>query len=167
MFLAFFRPCIINPMSAPGTDHSERSHLLRFGTFELDLSSEELRRGGALIKLQSQHFQLLALLAECAGQVVTRQEIRETLWDNQTFVDFDRSINLGINQIRERWTTIRATRVTWKRCRARGIASLLRWLDQELTRLTPKRRVISRRSRNPSREVRCFPSETCSREAGP
>jgi TolB-like protein/DNA-binding winged helix-turn-helix (wHTH) protein/tetratricopeptide (TPR) repeat protein len=78
----------------------QRAVLLRFGTFELDFASSELRKGGALVKLQSQHFQLLALLAERAGQVVSREEIRRALWDNETFVDFDRSINFAVNQIR-------------------------------------------------------------------
>src|ERR1700693_964346 len=81
-------------------DRGQCPRLLRFGTFELDPSSNELRKAGALVKLQSQHFQLLVLLAERAGQVVTREEIRQALWDNQTFVDFDRSINFCINQIR-------------------------------------------------------------------
>jgi TolB-like protein/DNA-binding winged helix-turn-helix (wHTH) protein/Flp pilus assembly protein TadD len=81
-------------------DRVQKAGLLRFGTFELDYASGELRRGGALIKLQSQHFQLLALLAERAGQVVSRDEIRRALWDNETFVDFDRSINVSVNQIR-------------------------------------------------------------------
>src|SRR3974377_233294 len=74
--------------------------LLYFGSFELDLSSAELRNDGVPVKLQSQHFQLLALLAEHAGEVVTREEIRQTLWDGQTFVDFDRSINFCVNQVR-------------------------------------------------------------------
>jgi TolB-like protein/DNA-binding winged helix-turn-helix (wHTH) protein len=78
----------------------QKAGLLRFGVFELDLASGELRKGGALVKLQSQHFELLALLASRPGQVVSREEIREALWDNDTFVDFDRSINLGVNQIR-------------------------------------------------------------------
>jgi DNA-binding response OmpR family regulator len=77
-------------MSSPRPERQERPHLLRFGNFELDLSAQELRRAGVLLKLQSQHFQLLVLLVERAGQVVTREEIRETLWGNQTFVDFDR-----------------------------------------------------------------------------
>ena len=78
----------------------QRAGVLRFGAFELDLASGELRKGGALVKLQSQHCQLLALLAGRPGQMISREEIRESLWDSHTFVDFDRSINLGINQIR-------------------------------------------------------------------
>ena len=81
-------------------DRVEKPGLLRFGTFELELASSELRKGGALIKLQSQHFQLLALLAGRAGQVVSREEIRQALWDNETFVDFDQSINFCVNKVR-------------------------------------------------------------------
>src|SRR6202790_3124366 len=81
-------------------DRVQKPGVLRFGTFELDLASVELRKDGALVKLQSQHFQLLALLVERAGQVVSRDEIRRALWDNETFVDFDRSINFCVNQIR-------------------------------------------------------------------
>src|SRR5262249_5392289 len=58
-------------------------------------------KGGALIKLQSQQFQLLALLVERRGEIVNREEIRQALWDDQTFVDFDRSINLSVNRTRE------------------------------------------------------------------
>jgi TolB-like protein/DNA-binding winged helix-turn-helix (wHTH) protein/tetratricopeptide (TPR) repeat protein len=80
--------------------HRQSPRLLRFGNFEIDPSNSELRKAGALVKLQAQHFQLLVLLAERAGQAVTREEIRQTLWGDQTFVDFDRSINFSINQIR-------------------------------------------------------------------
>src|SRR5579862_2345281 len=82
------------------TARGQSPRLLRFGTFELNPASNELRRAGALIKLQGQQFQLLVLLAERAGEVVTREQIRQTLWDDQTFVDFDRAINFCINQIR-------------------------------------------------------------------
>ncbi len=78
----------------------QKTGVLRFGAFELDHASGELRRSGVLVKLQSQHLELLALLASRAGQVVSREEIRKALWDSHTFVDFDRSINLGVNQIR-------------------------------------------------------------------
>lgn len=81
-------------------DQCHRPPVLRFGSFELDASSNELRKAGSLVKLQSQPFQLLVLLAERRGEVITREEIRQALWDDQTFVDFDRSINFCINQIR-------------------------------------------------------------------
>jgi TolB-like protein/DNA-binding winged helix-turn-helix (wHTH) protein/Tfp pilus assembly protein PilF len=90
----------MNRMASPEPERGGNPRLFRFGTFELDHSARELRRAGTLIKLQSQHFHLLVLLAERAGQVVTREEIREALWGNETFVDFDRGINFCINQIR-------------------------------------------------------------------
>ena len=73
---------------------------MRFGTFEIDPAGGELRRGGTLLKLQAQQFQLLALLVERAGHVVTREEIRQALWKKDTFVDFDRGINFCVNQVR-------------------------------------------------------------------
>jgi TolB-like protein/DNA-binding winged helix-turn-helix (wHTH) protein/Tfp pilus assembly protein PilF len=79
----------------------QRSGVLRFDSFELELSSGELRKSGALIKLQALPFQLLVLLVERGGKVVTREEIRQALWDEDTFVDFDRSINFCVNQIRD------------------------------------------------------------------
>lgn len=78
---------------------SGRSHI-RFGAFELDNASGELRKAGTLVKLQPQPFRVLFLLAEHAGQIVGREEIQHALWDGETFVDFDRSINYCINQIR-------------------------------------------------------------------
>ena len=78
---------------------SGRSHI-RFGAFELDNAGGELRKAGILVKLQPQPFRVLSLLAEHAGQIVGREEIQHALWDGETFVDFDRSINYCINQIR-------------------------------------------------------------------
>jgi DNA-binding winged helix-turn-helix (wHTH) protein/Tol biopolymer transport system component len=72
----------------------------RFGAFELDAASAELRKSGIPIKLRLQAVQVLLLLAERAGHIVTREEIRERLWSDNTFVDFERSINFCINQIR-------------------------------------------------------------------
>ena len=74
--------------------------LLRFGVFELNLTTEELRKSGTLVKLQPQPFKLLALLASRAGQIVTREEIEKLLWDKQTFVEFDGGVNKGIRSIR-------------------------------------------------------------------
>lgn len=73
----------------------------RFGVFELDLSAGELRRGGLKLHLQGQPFQVLALLLERAGDVVTREELRQKLWPSDTFVDFDHSLNTAINKVRE------------------------------------------------------------------
>jgi DNA-binding winged helix-turn-helix (wHTH) protein/Tol biopolymer transport system component len=72
----------------------------RFGAFELDAASGELRKAGIPIKLRHQAIQVLLMLAARSGQVVTREEIRQRLWSGDTFVDFERSINFCVNQIR-------------------------------------------------------------------
>src|SRR5450631_4378898 len=72
-----------------------------FGLFELDLSAGELRRSGTKLRLQGQPFQVLALLLERAGEVVTREELQQQLWPSDTFVDFDHSLNTAINKVRE------------------------------------------------------------------
>src|ERR1039458_4700168 len=74
--------------------------LLRFGVFELNLATEELRKGGTLVRLSPQPFHLLVLLVSRAGQVVTREEIRQQLWDEETYVDFEQGMNHCIKQIR-------------------------------------------------------------------
>jgi eukaryotic-like serine/threonine-protein kinase len=73
---------------------------IRFDSFELDLTSGELRKGGKRLRLQPQPFRVLLLLIERAGQVVTREEIQRCLWKDSTFVDFEHGINFSINQIR-------------------------------------------------------------------
>ena len=75
--------------------------LARFGVFELDLAAGELRKNGAKLRLQEQPFQVLALLLERAGDVVTREELRQKLWPADTFVDFDHSLNTAVNKLRE------------------------------------------------------------------
>jgi DNA-binding winged helix-turn-helix (wHTH) protein/tetratricopeptide (TPR) repeat protein/TolB-like protein len=72
----------------------------RFGTFELDTAAGELRKHGVRIKLQDQPFQLLVLLLRHPCQVITREELRHTLWSEQTFVDFDRGLNRAMNKLR-------------------------------------------------------------------
>lgn len=73
---------------------------VRFGLFEFDLSTRELRRAGALLHLQSQPAQLLACLIQNAGRVVSREELRQAIWGSATFVDFDRGLNFCVTQIR-------------------------------------------------------------------
>jgi TolB-like protein/DNA-binding winged helix-turn-helix (wHTH) protein/tetratricopeptide (TPR) repeat protein len=74
--------------------------LLRFGAFELNLRSNDLRRNGVLLKLAPQQLQALRLLAENAGQILSREQIQHELWGDGTFVDFDRNLNVCIAQIR-------------------------------------------------------------------
>jgi DNA-binding winged helix-turn-helix (wHTH) protein/TolB-like protein len=72
----------------------------RFGLFEFDASTLELRRDGKLIRLQSQPAQLLACLLDRAGDTVSREDLRAVIWGSDTFVDFDRGLNFCIAQIR-------------------------------------------------------------------
>src|ERR1700747_507993 len=73
----------------------------RFGVFELDASSGELRRNGTLVKLRDQPARILLLLLEHAGQMVTREQLRQHLWPSDTFVDFDHSLNSAVMKLRE------------------------------------------------------------------
>ena len=84
-------------MAAPLNDN----RLTRFGVFELDRTAGELRKNGLKLRLQGQPFQVLALLLERSGEVVTREELRQKLWPSDTFVDFDHSVNTAINKVRE------------------------------------------------------------------
>jgi len=77
------------------------SGCVRFGVFEVDLRGGELRKYGLRIKLQEQPFQVLVMLLEHAGEVVSREELQKKLWPADTFVDFDHGLNKAINKIRE------------------------------------------------------------------
>ena len=77
------------------------SGLVRFGVFEADLRSGELRKNGAKIRLPGQPFEVLAAMLERPGEVVTREELQKRLWPDGTFVDFDHSLGNAINKIRE------------------------------------------------------------------
>src|ERR1700687_5719676 len=78
-----------------------RSEILRFGVFEVDLRSGELRKQGIRIKLQDQPFLVLKLLLQRSGELVTREELRLQIWAADTFVDFDNGLNISINKLRE------------------------------------------------------------------
>jgi len=82
----------------PGED---ASNVIRFGVFEVDLRAGELRRQGLKVKLQEQPFQVLAMLLEKQGQVVTREELRDRIWPDGIFVDFDKSLSKAVNKVRE------------------------------------------------------------------
>jgi cholera toxin transcriptional activator len=77
------------------------SRVFQFGVFEASEATGELRKHGIRIKLHSQPFQVLMLLLEKAGEVVTRKEIQQRLWGDDTFVDFEHGLNTAVNKIRE------------------------------------------------------------------
>jgi TolB-like protein/DNA-binding winged helix-turn-helix (wHTH) protein len=80
---------------------SAPSQTLRFATFEVDRRSGELRKNGIKIKLQEKPFQVLVLLLERRGELVTREELRDQLWPADTFVDFDHSLGTAIAKLRQ------------------------------------------------------------------
>jgi len=80
---------------------TETAAVQRFGVFELDPRSGELRKKGVRIKLQEQPFKVLTVLLQHPGEVVTREELRSGIWPADTFVDFDNSLNTSINKLRE------------------------------------------------------------------
>jgi TolB-like protein/DNA-binding winged helix-turn-helix (wHTH) protein/Flp pilus assembly protein TadD len=84
-------------MQVPAT---ERRHA-RFGSFTVDLISRELRNNGHNIHLQEKPFQILVILLDHPGELVTREEFRQRLWPSDTFVDFEHSINTAIKKLRE------------------------------------------------------------------
>lgn len=75
--------------------------VLRFGTFEVDLQQRELRKDGFKVKLREQSFLLLESLLDRAGEVVSRDELRNRLWPADTFVDFDHSLNVAMKRLRD------------------------------------------------------------------
>src|SRR5512132_3459731 len=74
--------------------------VLQFGDFEMDLRSRELRKAGVRVRLQDQPFHILAMLLERPGDVVSRDEIRDRLWPDGTFVDFEHSVNAAVKRLR-------------------------------------------------------------------
>ncbi len=79
----------------------QSGRVVRFGVFEADLLTRELRKRGARVRLQEQPFRLLQALLERPGQIVTREEIKEKLWPDDTFVDFDKSLNTAAQKLRQ------------------------------------------------------------------
>jgi DNA-binding winged helix-turn-helix (wHTH) protein len=79
----------------------DQSRTVRFGLFEVDLRTHELRKNGIKINLQEQPFQVLISLLRHANDVVTREELRRELWPEDTFVDFDHSLNAAIKRLRD------------------------------------------------------------------
>ena len=73
----------------------------RFGPFEVDFAVRELRKHGVRLKLQKQPFQILAALLERPNEVVSREELRQQVWTDDTFVDFDHGVHAAMNKLRQ------------------------------------------------------------------
>jgi DNA-binding winged helix-turn-helix (wHTH) protein len=80
---------------------SPLSVIFQFGIFQLDLNAGELRKAAVKVKLQDQPFRGLAVLVEHAGQVATRDELRQKVWPSNVHVDFDQGLNNAIKKLRE------------------------------------------------------------------
>ena len=87
-------------LSSSMTD-AQRAQSYRFGVFEADASTGELRRQGVRVKLSAQPFQVLCLLLEHRGELLSREEISRQLWPDGTFVDYDHGVNSAVNRVRE------------------------------------------------------------------
>ena len=74
---------------------------MQFGVFELDLRAHELRRRGAKVKLQEQPLQILVILLENPGRLVTRDELRRRIWPADTFIEFDQGLYSALRRLRE------------------------------------------------------------------
>ena|SRR5215469_11829513 len=81
------------------SEHSARH--FRFGAFEADTKTGELRKAGVRLRLPDQPFRVLVLLLERPGEILTREELRQQLWPDDTFVDFDHSLNSIVNKLRD------------------------------------------------------------------
>jgi DNA-binding response OmpR family regulator len=98
--------------------------LLRFGPFELNAASGELRKAGIPLKIHPQPLRVLQLLAERSGQVVRREEIQRCLWGDNTYVDFEAGINFCIKQVRDTLADDAENPATSRPFLAAAIASL-------------------------------------------
>lgn len=84
-----------------GVARANELPVIRFGTFEVDPRTSELRRNGSPVRLQEQPLQILLALVERPGEVVTREELQKRLWPSDTFVDFDHSLNAAVRRLRD------------------------------------------------------------------
>lgn len=91
----------IHPRGVPLHDPASPARHVRFGAFELDLRSNELRKGPTRLKVPDQSIEILKALLEQPGELVTREELRERLWPADTFVDFEHGLNAAVRRLRE------------------------------------------------------------------
>src|SRR5450631_3778348 len=80
---------------------TDRTRRVRFDAFDVDMRSGEVRKHGIRLKLHRQPFQVLSLLLEHPGDLVTREELRQKLWPGDTFVDFDTGLNSAVKKLRD------------------------------------------------------------------
>src|SRR5713226_3734469 len=80
---------------------SDQARVVRFGVFAFDPRAGELRKHGRKLKIQGQPVEILAMLLERPGEIVTREEFQKRLWPENTFVDFEHSLNAAVKRLRD------------------------------------------------------------------
>jgi DNA-binding winged helix-turn-helix (wHTH) protein len=93
-----------------GTMEPRPNSVVRFGTYEVSLQSGEVRKAGLRIRVQQQPMKLLEILLERPGEVVTREELRNRVWADESFGDFDQAVNIAIAKLGVHWGTRRRIR---------------------------------------------------------
>ena len=119
---------ITGPRSAPR---------YRFGTFEADAATGELRRQGLRVKLNTQPFQVLLMLLARPGELLTREEISRELWPDGTFVDYEHGVNSAVNRIREALGDTAASPRFVETLARRGYRFVARWSGSPLNQSLP------------------------------
>src|ERR1700746_2783447 len=89
------------PQVPPVPEPEQATRVVRFGVFEVDLQTAELRKQGVRIRLPSQSFQVLEALLLRPGELVTREELKQKLWPSDTFGDFEHGLNAAVNRVRD------------------------------------------------------------------
>ena len=89
------------PSGEPAMEATDRTRRVRFDAFDVDMRSGEVRKHGIRLKLHRQPFEVLSLLLEHPGDLVTREELRQKLWPGDTFVDFDTGLNSAVKKLRD------------------------------------------------------------------
>ena len=102
---------------------SGSSRVVRFGVFEIDFGTHELRKRGVRVRLQDQPFRVLEVLLEKPGEIVTREQLKERLWAEDEFVEFDKSLNTAVQKIRQALGIRRRARAFWRRSPASATSS--------------------------------------------
>ena len=137
---------------------SDTQNTVRFGPFELDLRTQQVSKNGANIRLSQQPVQVLSLLLETPGEIVTREEFRRRLWPSDVFVDFDHGLNKSIQKCATHWGIRQSLRITSKPSRGSGTASLRSPIRrEELWSCRQRRASLSRRLLRPCRQTHATP----------
>jgi DNA-binding winged helix-turn-helix (wHTH) protein len=89
------------PTVLPVPEPNQATRIIRFGVFEVDLLTTELRKRGVRIRLAGQSFQVLEALLRRPGELVTRKELKDKLWPSDSFGDFEHGLNAAVNRVRE------------------------------------------------------------------